>query len=929
MKGVKNIFVITLVLCFALCLSLTVAGCDNKLINKETPTMNGIEMDFSVNYSSRKLSLFDTVQLKIKNYTDVVWESDNTSVVTVSSNGLVTANGFGKANVKGTRGENSAVCVITVEDEGIIPTIELNVAEDNLSLIKSDGISDSFKLNCSITYNGKTYTDGEFTYTTSSNGIVEISKDGLISAVDYGSVQVDIQGSWRNFNQDYLKKSITVNVFHNVSMQLSLENDTVYTVEEIIDDVNYSNVTFLNKKIIVDGQDVTNSQDVIFEIADNSILDLDDNGKITAIKFGKTTITAILTLNGVEYYSLPLTVEIMRPVRKVEKLFVSQKENAFKLEVVGEVLSYTIDEESFVDKAQVTSNGVSISKENLLDVKGKKSICIETDIYVYVYDTIFATHSISTLEELKEYISGITTADSADDYAVLTEDIDCKGYKFKSSGNVQWYKGHFNGLGHAIKNYDADSRGLFGCRLVGGPTVENLALFFNAGSLSSVALAEKAWNVDEDKVYLNNMFIKVTSAMQINSLFTGGTEGQCYQMKNVIIDVSGATVEYAIDDSNRGTASVEQVYAIGKPLSGKIMETRGETVEYLGTLCESTLAFMNEQKDNITSKNGFNEYWSVTDDGRIYFGANVAIEIAEVKEALYKDADFEINAADLLGEEVKKVTVNGEEKTLIDGKLVISIADYHLKVNNEVRIVGATKVIVQPFVKATAVIDSGKELNDILSQYKTNATGHYIVLGNDINLSDAGNSTWAATSSWKFTNAHFDGLGHTIDCLGVTIGSAGIFGDARKTVFENFAIINAKATSGSPILTLYGFGDTSSRTTARNIYVECDYNGGVGEGLFSNDYDAAVAYSCVVRLTNVSADSFAFSDGCTWTTNCYAISNLTKATDISNDPTKIYATDSALYAEAKNNFSFDKGYNSYWQIKDDGIYFGNTLVIKI
>ncbi len=945
MKKLRKKLIVFLVLSVLVFAMFFTVGCGkNKVDKQDVPPVSGIETDFSLNYSAKELSLFETIQLRVKNYTDLSWESDNQSVASVDNNGLVTAQGFGTANIKASRGSDVDICVISVKDDGLVPAIKINVAEDSLSLVKSQGVSDSFKLECSVVFNGKEYSDGQFEYVLSNEGVVQVSSDGIVSALTYGSVELKIIGSWRNFDRLYLQKTILVNVNHDVSLSMSLEKQSFYTVAENIDGVEYSNTTYLNKTFIVDGADISDSQEVVFEISNGEIIDLAQDGQITAIKYGKAEIVAKLTLDGMEYVSLPLELEVLRPTVKNELTFVSEKASAFNIQnVVGKVLSYRIGNDDLSSLITTNSDSVSLEKSHLTAIKGNNVVRIETDIYIYVFDTMFATHSISNLDQLITYISGITTEGSKNDYVILTQDIDCSGHKFTNTvadDAVQWYKGHFNGLGHSIKNYDADKRGLFGCRLVGGPVIENLALYFNAGSSSSVALAERAWNVGLNKVYLKNMYVKIYSGSQINGLITGGDEGQCYDMQNVIVDVSNAVVEYALDDSNRGTASVNQVYAIGNPLSGKVMGTRGENYnEYTGTLSACQKDFFNDYAVALTEENGFNQYWRVTEN-EVYFGEDIIVRKLEqtTEKTLYGETWETVSLSQLTGEKTLAVYLNGVN--INDYASSIKLSDCRIGSYNVLEVVNNDGVSVSSFVPVTARIDSGAEFLHVLNGFynvsssATNgSSGKYYVLSTDITLPQSGSTagTWSTDANWNFESAHFNGLGYSIDCSAVKITGHGLFGDVRFSTIENVAILKATASSGKPIIASNAWGGA----TISNVYAECDYLGGNSVGLLGSG--EANVKNCVVKILNVGeGTNYALSKGCkTEVVNCYAIGSVNKTTNLKdsdtnagNDNTIVYARETLLYNDAGNNFTFAKGYNSYWQVKVDGVYLGTTPIIS-
>ncbi|MBQ9756195.1 MAG: Ig-like domain-containing protein [Clostridia bacterium] len=919
-------FVLTAIL-MACCMALAFTGCND---GSKNPPKNPPESDFTLNYNTVDLSLFDTVQLRVKNYTDIVWTSEDSTVASVDESGLVTANGFGSTTIMATRGKESDICTVNVLSEGLVPTLKTNVANNTLSLLKSNGVFDSFELQLGVNYNGVDYSDATYTYTTSQDGVVTVSDQGVITAVDFGSTDLTIQASWRNFDPIYLQQTISISVNHSVSMEISLANDSIYTVSQEIEGTTYSNVTQINAEYLVDGENVSDTAEVEYIVENPELLTI--SGKtVTAKAFGTTTITAKLTLGEDEYTSLPVEITILRPTKTGEDTVVLSNVESFELSgIEGNVLSYAIGETDLTEKVSSSLGNVGIMVADLEGIRGKNVVEIKTETYVYNFNVMFATHAIATLEELKTYIAGITTDNSADDYAILTSDIDCKGFKFTSTSK-EWYKGHFDGQGHAIKNYDADSKGLFGCRLVAGPVIENLALYFYASTPSSVAISEVMWNVGADRVYLRNMYIKVSSEAQIRSIVgRNSTENQCYVIENVILDVSNAVVEYSIDESTLGTASVEQFYAIGKPSTGKNLN---DNIEKIGKLSATEKQMYTDYSAEIKAENGFNEYWSVKEDGVYFNGAKVVNNATvETKAIEYKAQSSSLAFADLTDSNTQKVFVNSVEVADF-ATASLNMADFAFGAYNIIEVTSAEKVERYPFTVVTATISTGSEFKNIIASFynvtssaENGSADDYYVLTKDITLPQSGSTAgvWSTNNNWNFEKARFNGLGHTIDCKDVKITGHGIFGDIRFSTIENVAIINVKVNSGCPVIASNAWGGA----TISNVYVECDYQGGNSVGLLLTG--EANVKNCVVKTTNVGeGTNYALSTGCkNAVTNCYAIGSVATTTNLTaNDNTVVYESDAKLYEVATTNFTKEKGYNSYWQVKTDGVYFGNALVI--
>ncbi|MBQ9756198.1 MAG: hypothetical protein IJV99_01200 [Clostridia bacterium] len=552
----------------------------------------------------------------------------------------------------------------------------------------------------------------------------------------------------------------------------------------------------------------------------------------------------------------------------------------------------------------------------------------------YKVKAVGATHLIGTPDQLKTYMADWTAENSADDYAVLTSDIDCDGYRFTKS-TTQAYKGTFNGLGYAIKNYSANDRGLFGGRMVAVGQVENLALYFTATKATDAVLFQYAWMSGGTYPVLKNLYINLTSAegVSVSGGIFGGTSAISSKNSNIVIDVTNATIDYALHGTKTGGTSVVECYAIGAPTNKLIaIKNNDKRDAYTETISATQSEFYATYASRIDSARGFNDYWSVK-DGYIYFGDEIIVDSAEVKATKYIEADTQISATELLGETAVKAYINGEEVALIEGNVALTVADYTLAEENQLYLVGENKKVVQPFVVATGVIETGSEFKNIIASFynvsssaENGSADDYYVLTKDITLPQSGSTAgvWSTDSNWNFEKARFNGLGHTIDCKDVKITGDGIFGDIRFSTIENVAIINATASSGKPIIASNAWGGA----TVSNVYVECDYQGGNSVGLLLTG--EANVKNCVVKTTNVGeGTNYALSTGCkNAVTNCYAIGSVATTTNLTaNDNTVVYESDAKLYEVATTNFTSAKGYNSYWQVKVDGVYFGNTLVI--
>jgi uncharacterized protein YjdB len=207
------------------------------------------------------------------------YTSSNESVVTVDSDGFVQAMGEGSANITvkvggdGIYAENSTTVTVNVSK---IPT-EILIANETLDL----------KVLENHTTGATLIPDaGNLTY-TSSNSSVAVVEDDMIRAVGEGSTVITVSFAGDDKYDAASNKTITVTVRLN-DASVSVNNSTL---DLLIED------TFtLVATTVPDGLKVRYTTD------DESIISVDDNGKITALSEGNATITVIVGDNQIYKY---------------------------------------------------------------------------------------------------------------------------------------------------------------------------------------------------------------------------------------------------------------------------------------------------------------------------------------------------------------------------------------------------------------------------------------------------------------------------------------------------------------------------------------------------------------------------------------------------------------------------------------------------
>lgn len=147
-----------------------------------------------LNYKSIKLDVDDIIDLRLKGVKGKIkWSSENPKIASVDSTGEFIANAPGKVNIKASVGSSTYVCKVTVNK---IEVYDLNIREHGYYLYPGENVKievDIYPADATI----KTVT-----YKSNNENIAKVNKDGVITAVNVGTV--DIYATSVNGKTDYL-----------------------------------------------------------------------------------------------------------------------------------------------------------------------------------------------------------------------------------------------------------------------------------------------------------------------------------------------------------------------------------------------------------------------------------------------------------------------------------------------------------------------------------------------------------------------------------------------------------------------------------------------------------------------------------------------------------------------------------------------------
>lgn len=166
---------------------------DVEVISSEPDPIKVTSVTVSPSTATLKMDGTKTVQLSAtvspSNATNksVTWSTSNSSVATVSSSGLVTAQAAGSATITCTASDGSGkygTCAVTVSAADPIKVSGISLNYSSLSLVKGR----TRLLRATITPSNA--TDKTVTWTSSNSSVATVSSDGNVTAVERGTATI-------------------------------------------------------------------------------------------------------------------------------------------------------------------------------------------------------------------------------------------------------------------------------------------------------------------------------------------------------------------------------------------------------------------------------------------------------------------------------------------------------------------------------------------------------------------------------------------------------------------------------------------------------------------------------------------------------------------------------------------------------------------
>ncbi len=501
-KIIKSVMSIALALVFIL-----MTGCkvdpekNNATIEQKPPVEKVISLaqtSLDMKIGSEFLLVVDKYDRESEN--PIMWSSDNQAVATVNSEGLVEAVSEGEANITVTQGTLSATCKVTSGFGDEYAQVVVPAGEE-FSIVQGKG----FSINPSIYFDGKSYEDGEFTYTLSDEENFSIEGGVITGSASGVTTSVTIEGSWRGKTSEEmitLKKTLFIDVIDDVNLLFEgYDSDyaKIYTLPEF-EGKTYTNVIPFRPIVNVNGIADENAE--ISVVTDKYIEYDKENNQITGVEFGLSELTITYTSANGKTLAKNFYIDVVRPIAKFDK-----KVNYFsaykgKLNDDADDLS----DKTLFDYLYKNEEGLALVDAKMGDVdlevvdnkvfgvtylrdgSCEQTITVGTKTSCYIVDMTVYGQYVCDAQDL-DVFTRTSNSLAYDGYVVLGRDIDAKNYEaglhfagepnlsayYPSTSNgyvfntITYYGGVFDGKGYSIENLTVNFKPEYPSKAEQGP----------------------------------------------------------------------------------------------------------------------------------------------------------------------------------------------------------------------------------------------------------------------------------------------------------------------------------------------------------------------------------------------------------------------------------------------------------------------------
>ena len=276
------------ILLFGIVLMLGLAACSENDVSVTGVRLNNNTLTLTVGETER---LIAAVLPENATNQNVTWHSNNTAVATVNAQGVVNAVSPGTTTitVRTADGGREATATVTV-NAAIVSATGVTLSKETLSLV----VGDTETLIANVLPAGA--TNQNVTWHSSDEEFVTVDDDGVVTAEAEGTATITVKTEDGGFTADV---EIIVTPAPILVTSVQIDRQRLFLT------LGGESVTV---SAFVFPRYATN-QNVSWEIANTNIATVDDNGLVTAVAVGETTITVTAECGGYTD-TIPVEVEL-------------------------------------------------------------------------------------------------------------------------------------------------------------------------------------------------------------------------------------------------------------------------------------------------------------------------------------------------------------------------------------------------------------------------------------------------------------------------------------------------------------------------------------------------------------------------------------------------------------------------------------------
>lgn len=238
--------------------------------------------------SAERVEILSASNDKVVKNAEFKWKSDDTKVATVDAYGVVTAKSKGSATITATGGGYTLTCDIDVSTDKITAK---GISLDKKSLVVIRKQTAQLK----VTFNPKGTTDKTVTWTSSNTSIASVDKNGVITGKNTGNCTITAKSKSGGFKAtcdvEVVAKAVEVDYIDFAGYDtLEMQKGSSDTLTLDIYPANATNAS------------------VTWKSSNSSVVSVDNEGNVTALKKGTATITVTSVADRNVYATCKITV---------------------------------------------------------------------------------------------------------------------------------------------------------------------------------------------------------------------------------------------------------------------------------------------------------------------------------------------------------------------------------------------------------------------------------------------------------------------------------------------------------------------------------------------------------------------------------------------------------------------------------------------